>query len=302
MARNNTDQLFVREGVPSLLVRMNSFARALLAYGGVALLVGACALDIGQRRHPPTQGESLQPSSDINQGTSATNQGSPATLPPATVSMTPQPSLSSPAAPSGPLVNVELHDRFWDPFVDLGPPIGLPYGLRSVRDATELADLVIRGSITDLYIGEQWIGAPDEPPEPLAYLTIQIQEVLKGEPASRTDGAVEMQFGFGYSPDDFDVVASEPMPTGEYLWFLIHEATQRADDGQPARDSEIFPFAYYSPNEVQGVVLNANGAAEVVLAERFEGSWGTDRFPMTIRGQSFESVVDEVRSLIESEP
>jgi hypothetical protein len=174
----------------------------------------------------------------------------------------------------------------------------MPYGLKSVRDATELADLVIRGSITDLYIGEQWIGAPDEPGEPMAYIKVQIDEVLKGEPESRSEGSVEVQFGFGYG--EFDTLAAEPMPTGEYVWFLLHEATRRENDGRPPRVSEIFPFAYYIPNEVQGVVLNANGAAEVVLADRFEGSWGTARFPMTIRGQNFESVVDVVRSLIES--
>lgn len=53
---------------------------------------------------------------------------------------------------------------------------------------------------------------------------------------------------------------------------------------------------------MQGVVLNANGTAEVILADRFEGTWGTERFPMTIRGQNFEGVVQEVRSLVEVQP
>lgn len=310
------DPLAIRSSGANLRVRIprpstSSFVRAVLAYGGVAILVGACAVHTGQGS-PSIPVASLRPSIDATLGTPAIGQGSPApstgasslpsvsSLPSPTVGITPQPSLSSPTPASGPLVSVEAHDRLWDPFVDLGPPIGLPYGLRSVRDATELADLIIRGSITDLYIGEQWIGAPDDPGEPFAYLTVQIHEVLKGDPVSRTDGAAEVQFGFGYG--EFDTLASEPMPTGEYVWFLLHEATQRENDGLLPRDSEIYPFAYYIPNEVQGVVLNANGNAEVVLADRFKGSWGTERFPMTIRGQSFEGVLEEVRGLVESGP
>lgn len=293
------------------LVPMSSIARAVLAFGGGAILVGACAVDIGQETHPPMPATSLGPPIDATLGTPAIGQPSPASptdappvsgLPSPTAAVTPQPSPSSLRSAPGPVIDVAAHDRFWNPFVDFGPPIGLPFGLTTVADATGLADLVIRGSITDLYIGEQWIGAPDEPAMPFGYVRVQIHEVLKGEPVSRSDGAVEVQFAWGHSESDFELIASEPMPAGEYVWFLIHEATFREENGQPPRNTGIAPFAYFIPNEVQGVVLNASGLAEVVLADRFVNIWGTERFPMTIRGQSFEAMVDEVRELVRRVP
>jgi hypothetical protein len=173
----------------------------------------------------------------------------------------------------------------------------MPYGLETVRDTTELADLVVVGSITEIYIGEQWVGSPDEPGMPFAYVAVEIHEVLKGQPVSRADGLVEVQFGFAYDSGEFESIASGPMPSGEYVWFLVHEASSREERGLAPRDSDVAPFAYFIPNEVQGVVLNADGIAEIVLADRFESFWGTERFPMTIRGQSFEAVVEEIRGI-----
>lgn len=206
------------------------FSRAFVHRGlmpALALVIAAaCSGPIAT----PARTSGLDPSLDAPMSTPAIGQSS-TSLPssPAspwlTADITPLPSLSSPAVPSGPHVSVESHDRFWDPFVDLGPPIGLPYGLRTVRDATELADLVIVGSITDLYIGEQWIGASDEPGMPFGYVKVRIQETLKGEPVSRSDEAVEVQFAWGHRETDFELISSEPLPVGEYLWFLIHEAT-----------------------------------------------------------------------------
>ena len=240
-------------------------------------------------RVPIGGAESLAPSIDRGVATPAIELPWPSTpgasLPPPTVEPSP---------------SMEAHDRFWNPFVDFGPPFGLPFGLETLEDATDLADIVIRGSITDLYIGEQWIGAKDEPGEPLAYVAVEIHDVLKGEPESRTEGLVEVQFGFGFRESDFDAIASAPMPEGDYLWFLIDESKFREKKDQAPRDSEIAPFAYFIPNEVQGVVLEANGSAEVVLADRFESAWGTGRFPMTIRGGSFESVIDQIRTLVAS--
>lgn len=286
---------------------MNSVPRAVLAYGGVALALAVAALVLvisypraidtrpgaDQPSSVPTSvavdRPSLAPSIDAGVATPAIESPSPSTpgasLPPPTV----EPSLS-----------IEAHDRFWHPFVDFGPLFGLPFGLKTLEDATDLADIVIRGSITDLYIGEQWIGAKDEPGEPLAYVAIEIHDVLKGEPESRTEGLVEVQFGFGFRGSDFEAIASEPMPEGDYLWFLIDESEFRETKGQPPRDSEIAPFAYFIPNEVQGVAIDANGFAEVVLADRFERSWGTDLFPMTVRGHSFEEVVNQIRNLVEA--
>ncbi len=241
----------------------------------------------------PSDGPSFSPTP-----TEASPTNAPTPVPSA--SPTDIPSTNAPTLTPTPIsasVDVEAHDQFWDPFVDFGPPIGLPYGLKTVADANELAHVVVVGQISDLYIGEQWIGSPDADPQPLAYVTVTVSEVLKGEPVSMTDGAVEVQFGFGFNEDDFERVASGPMPSGDYIWFLIHEATHREEGGRPPRDSEIAPFAYFIPNEVQGVVLDADGLIEVPLHDRFEGSWGTEKFPMSIRGQDVADVLEQIRQL-----
>ena len=237
-----------------------------------------------------TEGESTAPS--IFPASTVAASDSPTPIPVATPVATTQPTPRVSAAPS---IAVDKHDRLWDPFVDFGPPLFLPYGLTSLRDATELADLIVTGSIGDLYIGEQWIVSKDEPTQPFAYLEVHIDEVLKGAPESRTENSVEVMFGLGYPKSAFVAASAEPMPTGTYLWFLIDESHQRDENGLPPRESDIAPFAYFIPNEVQGLVLNANGVAEVVLADRFEDIWGTARFPMTVRGESFESLIEQVR-------
>ena len=177
-----------------------------------------------------------------------------------------------------------------------GPPQGLGYRVNAVSDLANLADLIVVGSITELYIGEMWREADDESPRPKPYVKVAITEILKGEPVSRVDGFVEVMFGI--APDNFDAIAAQPLPEGEYLWFLLHNATERERLGAPPRDSEIAPYAYYPPAG-RGVLLNDDGQVAILLAERLAGAYGDDFFPLPLAGHNFDDIVGQVRDLIE---
>lgn len=183
-------------------------------------------------------------------------------------------------------------DVFWERFIGFGPPEALEYDFNSLDEVTTAVDLIVRGHITNVYIGEEWSKSPGLPPLPIVYASVTVDEVLKGVPVSRTPGAVEVQLTI--AARSFDV-RSVSAPTEEYLWFLIYEPTHRIELGKPLVNSEIAPFAYFRPNQYQAVLRNFNGDVEVPIAVRVSAAYGANKFPLPLQGQRFQLLVDDVR-------
>lgn len=190
-------------------------------------------------------------------------------------------------------------DAFWDHWA-VFPHFGeLPLQATSLAENVELAHLVIRGHIIDVYVGEVIEGDdPDLPPNTeVAYVTVAIGEVLKGAPVSRTPGYVEVQLG--YSPPQLDSIQAS-LPQHDALWFLMHDVTIRPRP--PEHDSEIAPFTYFGSNDLQGVMRNVDGEVRVIKPEWIEEVFDASFFPLPLEGTSFDEVVEQVRGIAEEAP
>jgi hypothetical protein len=178
---------------------------------------------------------------------------------------------------------VSTPDEYWESFTYFPPAITLDYDFESLEEMTQTVDVVLSGRIVRTYIGEEWVFAEGEPAQPLAYATVAIGQVLKGEPVSRTVGTVEVLL----APVGAVDVNAVSMPTDEYLWFLIYEPDWRAQLGKPPVESEIAQFAYFRPNHHQSVLRNSNGLVEVLRLSDVENAYGTEAFPVSLDGTSF---------------
>jgi hypothetical protein len=193
---------------------------------------------------------------------------------------------------------VQLSDAFWARWqVPIG--LDLPNDASSLADAVTNADLIIRGRITDLYVGEFWRGAPDEDPVPLAYASIGVDELFKGEPASRTPGRVEVQMGIAGS--DLQSLRAA-LPEEEYLWFLKGPEGYVGRDLAPQNSAEIAPFAYVPFNDYQGVLRNLDGLVNVIARDVVAEACGPHHFPLLLDGTDFAAVVEQVRELTSPAP
>ena len=205
------------------------------------------------------------------------------------------PCCSPPVAPSVTPYDARLleeSDRFWDRW---RVPIHmyLPHDATSMVDNVRNADLVVRGRIQDLYIGEYWRGDRGEEPYPLAYIRIGIDEVLKGEPASRTPGVVEVQLGV--AAEDLEQIRAR-LPDHDNLWFLKGPVGYEGRDLRPQSESEIAPFAYVMTNAYQGVLREINGNVEAVGSEELVEMLGADHFPMLLDGTRFDVMMAAARA------
>ena len=156
------------------------------------------------------------------------------------------------------------------------------------------AHLVIRGRVTEVYVGEEWIIANDEPPVPLAYARIAIDEILNGEPVSRSEGSVEVQLTFvsdAWVPPD-----AARLPAHESVFFLMHEARDRQQRGAEPRRSEVAPFAYFVPTP-QAVLRNIGGQVAVVQRPFLEAHYGPTGFPLRLQGADFAELNQYLRGL-----
>ncbi|MDQ3673929.1 MAG: hypothetical protein M3365_06105 [Gemmatimonadota bacterium] len=227
---------------------------------------------------------------------------SPQETPTAPVGATPSPPGPSashtvaPCCPASPTPSddrdVERSDLFWDRWlqpvhVDLGA-----WDAASLAEATQMADLVVRGRMTNIYIGEYWQAVEGQDPYPLAYATVEIDEILKGDPVSRTLGAVEVQLGRTV-PDLNEVRAL--LPAHDHLWFLIFEPDQRPRT--PPNQSDIAPFVYYATNEYQGILRDIGGVVRVIGRDILVETLPNDYYPLALDRTSYDLVVEQVRIL-----
>jgi hypothetical protein len=165
------------------------------------------------------------------------------------------------------------------------------FDFRSLEEMYQAVDVVLVGRVADVYIGEEWVGAPDEPAEPFEYARIEVVELLKGAPASRLDGALEMQVSIVGE----DWVRPEQLPDHEILLFLVHEASWREAIGKPARDTAIAPIAYFIPSP-EGAIRNVGGDALPLRADDFQAGY-PDHYAVDLIGVDFTELIDRIRGL-----
>ncbi|CAN5769617.1 hypothetical protein BH24CHL5_BH24CHL5_04590 [soil metagenome] len=190
-------------------------------------------------------------------------------------------------------------DGFWNRWVD--PPRLFQFEAESLADVTRQADLIIRGRVTDLYIGEYWRGRPEEKPSPVVYVRVQISDVLQGEPVSRTPGYVEIQLGSPAGPEEVEDYRAR-VPAEDSLWFLMYGPNFKERTLEPQRSSELAKFVYIRFNHYQGMLRDIDGLIRVVRPD-FVALYGGDKFfPLPLDGTDFEEVVDQVRDLVRSTP
>jgi hypothetical protein len=187
---------------------------------------------------------------------------------------------------------LEASDAFWNHwFVDCWFGAGDLTG--SLAEAYANADIVIRGRIVDLYIGEYWrMMAEDDFSYPLAYLKVQVDEVLKGTPAARTPGFVEVQIGHAF--DAMNSLRAQ-LPDHEHLWFLTWDGHY---DRGPLNQSEIAPYAYFAPDyQLPTILRNVDGKVEVIKPEMLKRAYGRDQYPLALDGTSFDKLVEKVQEM-----
>jgi hypothetical protein len=176
-------------------------------------------------------------------------------------------------------------NAFWNDWAD--PPFGRPRpDATSIRDAVDLSDLVIRGHIVDIYIGEYWTTGGRHVPE--VYVKVQINELFKGSPVSRTQGYVEIGLG-SLDPAGVDGLRIA-LPQHDNVWFLKYEPG-------PATRSEIAPYEYIPLNGQQGVLRDINGKVRLVKPQYLIDSLGPDAFPLPLEGTSFDSLIEQLRAI-----
>jgi hypothetical protein len=192
-------------------------------------------------------------------------------------------------------------DKFWNEWAS-EPYVGLVFQAKSLDDNVRLADLVVRGHITDIYVGEywQWENISESPPTPLVYVSVAISEVLQGTPVSRVPGFVEVTLGPGTTERVDDLRAR--LPQHDNIWFLKYDLALRP---RPSiNNTEIAPSSYLPSNDLQGVLREVGGELRVIKPEWYDENpyLGPNHFPLPLQGTSFDRLVDDVRAIGETMP
>ncbi len=223
---------------------------------------------------------SIAPSSDP---TPTTSHATPAATP-NDPTLQPTPCCESSPLPSpSQAVGLAASDEFWQHGYDTCF-FGVFDTVSSLADITRQSDIVIRGTIVDLYSRTR--GASQG-----SFVKVSITEVLKGEPVSREAGTVEVDIGF---QSDLEELRSS-VPGHDHLWFLVHEGTV-----DPDKQSAIDGFTYYTTDYTQMSVLREiGGLVRVILPEAIANAFSPRHYPVPLDGTSFEDLVDQVRQLAE---
>lgn len=227
-------------------------------------------------------GPSADPTPTTSQATPPATPNKPTLQPTPCCNSSPLPSPSHAAG-------LAASDRFWDRWVETECWFGVDPLPSSVAEIVRDADLVVRGPIVDLFIGEHWRGSAHEKPYPLVYAKVAIDELVKGAPVSRETGFVEVQMGSGAV--DMEEMRSQ-VPAHDHLWFLNYEDPDRRGE---ANQSEIVGFVYYAPKEYSTVFREIGGVVELLATARIKEVYGKDEFLLTLDGTDFEDFVQRVR-------
>lgn len=283
---------------------MNALRRV-LGLAAVAAMAGAVVLAFVVSRPSSPAGTGAGPSSTpITPAETASALPSPTVSPSATPTETPRaeptaavPSTPPPCCTASPLPSddeaLARSDRFWNEWVEFPRPFPM-FEATSLADASRQADVIVIGRISNLYVGEYWRIDENTKPIPLAYVSVEIDEVLKGEPISRESGFVEVQMGA--AGNNLDEIRAT-LPGHAHLWFLMYGPDWSGRELEPQRSSEMAPFEYFATNDQQGVLRDIDDVTRVVRPEWIAEAYGSDYFPLPLEGTSFDLMVEQVRAL-----
>jgi len=202
----------------------------------------------------------------------------PTSPPTPEIAFTPIPTVA-PSQVSG----LAASDQFWEHFYDTCFFGAFPDQVSSsLAEITRDSDVVLRGTLTDLY-SEHVSGDAHN-----TYATLSIVDVLKGEPRSREPGRLVVQLGW-MSSDETSLRSL--LPAHDHLWFLVHEST--LDDGND-RDG----YVYHMTDYLQlSVLRDVGGIVRVIKPEWIAGALSRTHYPVPLEGTSFEALVERVRDL-----
>ena len=172
-------------------------------------------------------------------------------------------------------------------------PQTLDYVYTSLDDMVAGSDIIVRGRIAEVYVGEMWAFNDVEPLVPLIYARVVVSAVLKGEPLSRTPGVVEVLL----EPGSEDVLNGLTYPTEDALWFLKSRAKEGELLGRPPVSSEIAPYSYFRPNTYQAVIRNIDSESWPMFPDMVKRSYGNHEFPVDWTRKPFDSLLGDVREL-----
>jgi hypothetical protein len=212
----------------------------------------------------PTQPPELIPSFDVTPPPDTTPTHRPAT---------------SPTPPLRHVDGLEASNLFWDNFYNTCF-FGAFDIASSVKDITAHSDLVVRGTIVDLYGVE--VGGSD-PPFHETYAMVSIAETIKGTPVPRKPGdpnVIHVFIGFGYDMERL----RQSLPAHEHLFFLSR-------DGDAA--------TYFVNDYAQiSVLRNINGRVRVIKPGWIKGAFDARQYPVPLEGTSFDELVERVREIV----
>ena len=200
---------------------------------------------------------------------------------------------SMPVATASPSEELAKSDAFWNPISAQPPSIFRDWEYESLADIARHSDLVVVGRLVDVYVGEVWKGAADDPGSPLVYGRVEIDEVVKGEPVSRAEGSVEMQLEL--VGDDWQPPDQSAIPSGEAIFFLLYDPRVSKSEGRPPRSTEIAPYSYFR-QAPESVVRSIGGNVSLIEPGNMAEAYGQDYYPLQYEDENFDQFLDEVRA------
>jgi hypothetical protein len=166
---------------------------------------------------------------------------------------------------------------FWDNFYETCWFGAFPI-VSSLREITAQSDLVVRGTIVDLY-GVLRNDAGFE----TAYAKVLMGEVLKGSPVTRKpgeDNVIHVIVGSGYELERL----RSSLPAHDHLWFL-------KQDGSAA--------TYFTTDyEQMSLLREIDGFVRVLSPDYTKRVYSARHYPVPLEGTDFEELVERVREIV----
>lgn len=184
--------------------------------------------------------------------------------------------------PTAGLGSLERSDLFWDALA-LGAETQQQWP--TLAEVVEVSDLVVRGRVTDIRLGRTVAVAGIQ----FALTTVQIEEVLKGTPATRTPGTIEVEWWLANGTDLSDLQAR--IPEDEALFFLVNQGLLAERLGHP-EDVEEYRYQYAEINGAQGTLRDIDGLVRPLHQDRI--GW----FPEDFVGDSYMDLVQLARDAV----
>jgi len=192
------------------------------------------------------------------------------------------PASSHTPVPTEGLGSLARSDRFWDALAT-GSEGAQQWP--TLAEVVEVSDLVVRGRVTDIRLGRTVAAAGIQ----FALTTVDVEEVLKGTPATRTPGTIEVEWWLANGADLTDLRAQ--IPEHEALFFLFNQGLLSERLGNP-EDVEQYRFQYTEVNGAQGTLRDIHGTVRPIYRDRI------GLFPDGFVGDSYVDLVQEARDAV----